>query len=164
MVDPRPVSMPKSLSFEVYISQVACGNAHSMFISRDGHLFAFGSNVEGQLGINDPHMRVSSAPLLVADILTLQVQPVQVACGGQHTALVVTDGSLYTWGRNVEGQCGLPANRNFSIHRPQRVDLSRRITVSQISCGDKHTAFEATDGSLFTFGDNSHGQLGLGMP
>ena len=67
--EPHPVAIPKSLSFEVYITQIACGNAHSMFISRDGHLFAFGSNNEGQLGINDPQMRVSSAPLLVADLL-----------------------------------------------------------------------------------------------
>ena len=101
--EPRPVAVPKSLSFEVYITQIACGNAHSMFISRDGHLFGFGSNNEGQLGINDPQMRVSSAPLLVADLLPMQAHPVQVACGGQHTALVTTDGALYTWGRNAEG-------------------------------------------------------------
>ena len=74
-----------------------------MFISRDAHLFAFGCNNEGQLGVNDPKMRVTAAPLLVADLLAYQVQPVQVACGGYHTALVVADGSLFTWGRNSEG-------------------------------------------------------------
>jgi len=117
-MDPRPVSLPKSLSFEVYITQIACGFAHSMFISRDGHLFAFGSNSDGQLGINDSQMRHSSAPLLVADLIAIQVTPSTVACGGNHTALVGTDGSLYTWGRNAEGQCSHPTQRHFSIYRP----------------------------------------------
>lgn len=33
--------------------------------------------------------------------------------------------------------------------------------MSQVSCGDRHSAFAATDGSLFTFGDNECGQLGI---
>lgn len=41
----RKLSLPKSLSFEVYISQVACGAHHSAFISKDGQVFTFGSNL-----------------------------------------------------------------------------------------------------------------------
>jgi alpha-tubulin suppressor-like RCC1 family protein len=76
--------------------------------------------------------------------------------------MIATDGSLYTWGRNAEGQCSQPTQRHYSIFRPQRVDLPRRITVGQISCGDRHTAFVATDGSVFSCGENSFGQLGQG--
>lgn len=43
----RRLELPKSLSFEVFISQVACGSHHSAFISKDGHVFSFGSNREG---------------------------------------------------------------------------------------------------------------------
>jgi alpha-tubulin suppressor-like RCC1 family protein len=44
-----------------------------MFVSKEGHLFAFGCNSEGQLGINDPSTKYSSAPLLVADLITCHV-------------------------------------------------------------------------------------------
>jgi alpha-tubulin suppressor-like RCC1 family protein len=74
-----------------------------MFVSKEGHLFAFGSNIEGQLGINDPNTRHSTAPLLVADLITCHIRTAQVACGGSHTSIVTVDGTLYSWGRNVEG-------------------------------------------------------------
>lgn len=56
---------PKSLSFDVIISQVSCGDHHAAFISGDGFLFSFGRNTEGQLGVGDPTLVKSSAPLLV---------------------------------------------------------------------------------------------------
>jgi alpha-tubulin suppressor-like RCC1 family protein len=70
---PKPVGVPKSLSFEVYIRQISCGTNHSAFVSKEGHLFTFGSNIDGQLGINDQNMKHSSAPLLVPDLLNQSV-------------------------------------------------------------------------------------------
>ena len=40
----RRLNVPKSLSFEVFIGQIACGAHHSAFISREGQVFTFGSN------------------------------------------------------------------------------------------------------------------------
>jgi alpha-tubulin suppressor-like RCC1 family protein len=96
----RKLSIPKSLSFEVFINQVACGSHHSAFISQDGHVFTFGSNREGQLGINDPSMLKSTAPLLVAEFMTMRIIPLTIACGGFHTALLSNEGEIYTWGLN----------------------------------------------------------------
>ncbi len=56
---------PKSLSFDVIITQIACGDHHAAFISGDGFLFSFGRNIEGQLGVGDQSLVKSSAPLLV---------------------------------------------------------------------------------------------------
>lgn len=56
---------PKSLSFDVIITQISCGDHHAAFISGDGYLFSFGRNTEGQLGVGDPSLVKSSAPLLV---------------------------------------------------------------------------------------------------
>ena len=56
---------PKSLSFDVIINQISCGDHHAAFISGDGFLFSFGRNIEGQLGVGDPSLVKSSAPLLV---------------------------------------------------------------------------------------------------
>ncbi len=56
---------PKSLSFDVIINQISCGDHHAAFISGDGLLFSFGRNIEGQLGVGDTSLIKSSAPLLV---------------------------------------------------------------------------------------------------
>jgi len=76
-------NVPKSLSFEVLISDVSCGLAHTCFISRkvclfegNGYVFSFGSNQDGQLGIGDTSIKYSTAPLLVSDFLNNQGQPV----------------------------------------------------------------------------------------
>jgi len=43
----RTLNLPKSLSFEVLIASVSCGASHSGFVTTDGHIFSFGSNVDG---------------------------------------------------------------------------------------------------------------------
>ena len=68
--DPRrTLNLPKSLSFEVLIASVSCGAQHSGFVTTEGHIFTFGSNSDGQLGIEDRNLNKSTAPLLVSSLL-----------------------------------------------------------------------------------------------
>jgi alpha-tubulin suppressor-like RCC1 family protein len=62
-------NLPKSLSFEVIITHVSCGYGHTSFISNQGYVFSFGSNSDGQLGINDQALSMSTAPLLVSELV-----------------------------------------------------------------------------------------------
>jgi alpha-tubulin suppressor-like RCC1 family protein len=99
---------PKSLSFDVIISQISCGDHHAAFISGDGLLFSFGKNTEGQLGVGDPSLVKSSAPLLVDSIQSDdRLSIVQVACGGNQSAIVMSNGDLYMWGDGKFGATGL---------------------------------------------------------
>lgn len=129
-------------------------------------MFAFGSNSDGQLGINDQSVPFSTAPLLVSDLVQMQVNPIMLSCGGYHTGIVVNNGEVYMWGRNTYGQCGrspsgsLTSQFLFTPHRLQ-MDIQRNFKV--IDCGDQHTALITPSGDLYTFGDNSEGQLGLGI-
>ena len=119
-------NLPKSLSFEVIISQVACGFAHTSFISNQGYVFSFGSNSDGQLGINDQGLPMSTAPLLVSELVQLQVNPIQLSCGGFHTAILASSGEVYLWGRNTYGQCGRSPNGNITsqfLFGPSRLFL-----------------------------------------
>ena len=103
----RSLNLPKSLSFEVMISAVACGAQHSTFVSKDGLVFAFGSNADGQLGVDDKLVQVSSAPLLVSQLKNDGVAAALVSCGGNHTAMLATDGRVFMWGKNDRAQCGV---------------------------------------------------------
>jgi alpha-tubulin suppressor-like RCC1 family protein len=69
-------------------------------------VFSVGSNEYGQLGVADSQLRVSSAPLLV-DIFSEQgLKTLIVKCGGNHSACITEDGTLYTWGQGREGALG----------------------------------------------------------
>ena len=87
-------------------------------------------------------------------------QVVQVACGDQHTAAVVDDGTLWTFGRGG-GRLGLKSPAN--TFEPTQVcgELDGEFVVSA-SCGEQHTAVRTRSGALYTFGRGSDGQLGHG--
>ena len=53
---------PRYCSFNVLISDISCGEEHTVFIASTGLLYAMGSNIEGRLGINDRSAKFSSCP------------------------------------------------------------------------------------------------------
>jgi len=82
----------------------------------------------------------------------------RIAAGGDHTAVIRPDGSLWSWGENVFGQVGdgTVNLRNIPIK------IGTDVTWTNVSAGLFHTAAIKADGSLWVWGDNSRGQLGVG--
>ena len=70
-------------------------------------MFSFGSNCNGQLGVDDKLVQISSAPLLVSQLKHSGVHAVQISCGGYHTGVLGDNGQVFMWGRNEKGQCGV---------------------------------------------------------
>lgn len=87
------------------------GEHHSLALSADGNVFAWGSNAEGQLG-NGSTGGASAEPVLVAgpgsgarDAALLQ--PVTaIAAGARHSLAVNAQGQCLAWGWGLHGQCG----------------------------------------------------------
>jgi alpha-tubulin suppressor-like RCC1 family protein len=69
-----------------------------------------GSNSEGRLGIGDRSIRQSSTPCLVEALSRLS--GVHISCGWGHTACVMNNGELYTWGVAEYGALGIPDNES----------------------------------------------------
>ncbi|KAG7459028.1 hypothetical protein MATL_G00226850 [Megalops atlanticus] len=139
------------------ITQVACGNFHSMALTKGGDVFAWGQNAYGQLGLGKA-VSMQHAPCPVLSLTGVPV--VQISAGGEHSFLLSHSGLVYCCGANAEGQLGL--NRvdikgRFSLCE---VPALRLLAVSSISCGEAHSAVLTKDGRVFTFGEGSHGQLG----
>jgi len=131
---------------------VACGNTHSAAIKTDGTLWTSGYNLYGQLGDNSNTNR--SSPVTTAGGGTTWKT---VACGYAHSAAIKTDGTLWTWGLNFNGQLG----DNSTTSRISPVTTVGGGTIwKTVACGDKHSAAIKTDGTLWTWGSNSIGQLG----
>lgn len=75
---------------------------------------------------------------------------VQVACGDAHSAALLADGRVLTWGRGRYGALGHGDVESRSA--PQAVRALAGVTACQLSCGDDHTAVLTADGGVYTFG------------
>ncbi|XP_050801438.1 E3 ISG15--protein ligase HERC5-like [Gopherus flavomarginatus] len=141
------------------IIQVTCGHFHSVALAQDGRVFSWGQNTHGQLGLGQ-EIPSQHSPQHVTSLSGIPVA--QVAAGGGHTFALSLSGVVYGWGRNNARQLGLShANRREQVFKPYAVAALTTIGVVYISCGDEHTAvLTQQDGSVFTFGDDSAGQLG----
>ena len=98
------------------VASVACGDGHTALVTLSGRLYTCGDNREGQLGLG--HFEDVSIPTLVTaldpwggdedrvrDVMGGR-GAVGVACGQQHTLVLMHDGSVWTFGRNRCGQLG----------------------------------------------------------
>jgi alpha-tubulin suppressor-like RCC1 family protein len=137
------------------IKQVSAGGGHTLAIKNDGSLWAWGRNNVGQLGLGDSGLENGRhAPTQVGT----DTNWASVSAGLSHTVAIKTDGSLWAWGANDQGQLGL-GNRTDKTS-PQRVGTD--TDWASVSAGGSHTIALKTDGSLWAWGDNWWGQLGLG--
>ena len=115
-------------------------------IKTDGTLWSWGPNTNGILGDSTTTSR-SSPVQTISGGSNWQ----QVSCGDAHMAAIKTDGTLWLWGTNTNGQIG----DNTTTHRSSPVQtVSGGTTWKQVSCGRTWTIAIKTDGTLWTWGNN----------
>ncbi|CAM4475078.1 unnamed protein product [Leuciscus chuanchicus] len=117
------------------VIQIACGDQHSMALTKDGQLFVWGDNTHGQLGLE----KEQPSSLTAQPVKSLCGIPLaQISAGGDHSFVLSLSGVVFGWGKNSAGQLGL--GDTTDRHVPTVVNsLNRKKTVS-ISCGGEHTA------------------------
>lgn len=124
----------------------------------DSSLWCWGNNELGQLGTGDNVNR--DRPVQIgADTLGTNVHSVGAGAGFACTRKV--DGTVWCWGQNESGQLG--RGDTTARRTPEQVvsdDLNG--TVTQLAAGGSHACALKADGSLWCWGKNQYGQLGLG--
>jgi alpha-tubulin suppressor-like RCC1 family protein len=81
----------------------------------------------------------------------------RIACGWNHS-LALSEGRVYSWGCGLNGKLGTGISKDQPV--PQLV--STLESIRDISVGYEHSAAMDISGSLFVWGSNTFGQLGLG--
>uniref|UniRef100_A0A7S4PM21 SAM domain-containing protein n=1 Tax=Guillardia theta TaxID=55529 RepID=A0A7S4PM21_GUITH len=151
------------------ITVVACGQDHSGCITDDGKIFTWGSNKEGQLGLNDYKPRPQPTPIetcIDPDVPRLKTAKnkifVNLIMGDWHCIAITNKKKVYSWGKNKYGQLGLGHTNNVPL--PTGIlslsDPLNRKNVRSIGAGKSHSAVIAEDGDVYTWGRGWEGQLG----
>jgi len=140
--------------------QVAAGQYHSLAVTADGTLYAWGDNSKGQLGNNSTtQSNVPAAVSRGAGATTTLYK--QVAAGYFHSLAVSADGTLYAWGDNSKGQLGNNSTTNSSVLVAVSQGAGATTTrFGQVAAGQYRSLALAADGTRYAWGDNTNGQLG----
>ncbi|XP_054845554.1 probable E3 ubiquitin-protein ligase HERC3 isoform X1 [Eublepharis macularius] len=151
------ISEPQSSGFihERNVKEIACGGNHSVFLLEDGEVYTCGLNSKGQLG----HEKEGSKPEQICALADQHI--IHVACGESHSVALSDQGQLFSWGAGSDGQLGQTAAED-SVAVPRLIKKLNQETILQVSCGNWHCLALAADGQFFAWGQNNHGQLGLG--
>jgi alpha-tubulin suppressor-like RCC1 family protein len=84
----------------------------------------------------------------------------KLACGDKHCIAIYPDGTLWAWGYNEDGQLGNNQKSTNPVVKPIRIDDSTEW--SSVACGSNFSFALKRNGDLYAWGNNIHGQLGLG--
>jgi alpha-tubulin suppressor-like RCC1 family protein len=133
------------------------GTAHSLALTSNGEVLSWGWNQVGQLGLGDltnrwTAMRIQSLPQSI----------VSIAAGGDFSLALAKDGMVWAWGNNARDQLGSGDRTGVPMTTPIRIDQALGLNLKAIAAGTAFALALDAKGVVYSWGDNSHGQLGRG--
>jgi uncharacterized repeat protein (TIGR01451 family) len=148
-----PVYDPVQVAGLTNVAGIAAGSAFSLAVKSDGTVWAWGANLSGVIGKPLDTFSVAT-PVQVAGINNVSA----VSAGERHALALKRDGTVWSWGDNVDGNLG---NGN-SGSGPTPAQVGGLANVKEINAGSAHSIVLKTDGTVWTWGRNSGGALGDG--
>ena len=146
-------SSPKQVGSLTNWATVSAGYNQILAVKTDGTLWAWGNNTNGKLG--DATTVSKSSPIQIGALTNW----LNVSAGYMSLALK-TNNTLWSWGYNASGDLGLGNTTNYSS--PKQVgSLTNWSKIAANNLGGGNLAIK-TDGTLWGWGVNGNGQLGLG--
>lgn len=138
-------------------TDIAAGAYHSIAIGNDGKAYTWGYNNFGQLG--NGTSTNSNIPVLVS--IPNGVVPAKVFATNNACMILGTNDTLYSWGRNANGQLGNGTTTDSKT--PAQVILPTGVKKwTNVAAGGYHVLTIGDDGNLYAWGSCGNGQIGVG--
>nr|XP_002126864.1 protein RCC2 homolog [Ciona intestinalis] len=171
---PKPIDSLQSYK----VVNGATGKNHTLCLTENGDVFAFGDNAQGQLGLGNLSTNVPS-PTHIA----YKGNPiVDVSCGGEFSVILDCEGYVYSFGCPEYGQLGNNTDGKYfasgnkmafdNVKNAFRIPLwveklkggqvlpLNDVKITSISCGNNHVVALDSKKRVFTWGFGGYGRLG----
>ena len=136
------------------------GSQIAMATKSDGTLWVWGRNTSGELGTNEGTNSHKSSPVQIPGSTWPITGDYKMSNGGSMSSAIKTDGTLWTWGGNYRGGLGINVGGNPGPDRSSPVQVPG-TTWSRVSTGTFAQLATKTDGTMWSWGSNVYGNLGL---
>jgi len=147
-------NLPVQTSSLTGVIAIAGAGYHSLALKNDSTVWAWGYNNNGQLG--NGNYSNSNVPVQTIGITKVKA----IAGGGRYfSAAVKNDGTVWAWGSNAYGQLG---NGAIFTGTNVPVQASSLTGVKNVEAGEYFTVALKNDGTVWNWGRNDFGQLGIG--
>lgn len=151
---------PSGVLYRKPILAESAGGSHSLALLADGSVVAWGLNLNGQLGTNSTIQSLVPVAVAITGVPATK-QVAVIAAGTAHSLALCSDGTLYAWGLNTNGQLGNNATAQSLV--PVAINSFGALAgqrVTGIAAGASHSLALLSDGTVVAWGLNSNGQLG----
>jgi alpha-tubulin suppressor-like RCC1 family protein len=156
--NPNPVPAP--VAFQGTADQVSTSGRASFIVTHDGKLLSFGDNHEGQLGRPANVGTTASNPVPTAVFLLAATGGVvQVSAGDFHTLALTSTDELYAFGDGSHGAL-IPLVTGISASGVRVTLPNQNGRIVQIAAGAEFSLALTSTGQVYSWGDNSFGELG----
>ncbi len=161
------------------VKMVVCGGLHTIALTNDGRVFAWGRAEGGQLGLGERDLEElmrSQGDCYVSVPRWIDTGPLKtkhmdsVACGEAHTLALDNEGAVYGWGFSNYGQLGLgrtsdcyePGTGDFNskVNVPTKVEALAGVKIVRLTAGSTFSLFVSDSGEVYGCGVNDFGQTG----
>jgi len=153
---------PVQVSSLTTVTAIAAGSSHSLALKSDGTVWDWGDGRVGELGDGNFYLTGNDGLATPVQVSGL-TGAIAIAGGGFHSLALKSDGTVLAWGAGRSGELGdgnFYRTENQGVATP--VHVSGLTSVKAISGGAAHSLAIKSDGTVWTWGDGSYGELGDG--
>lgn len=163
----EPVEITEQFNLEEneHLIKLSLGGAHSAALTSSGRVFMWGWNGHGQLGNNQTGRQ--TVPLDMTEFFPLRSgeRVREVVLGQQFSTALTTQGRVFTWGDNRQGQLGDASftSRMVPTDITRQFNLHSEETITSLAMGSSHAGARSSVGRVFMWGSGDNGRLGDGV-
>ncbi len=153
-------SSPIAVTGLTNVVRASSGGFFSTALLSDGTVWSWGYNAEGEIG--NGTTSTTDCSCLPTPAQTAISNVVQIEAGSFHTLALKSDGTVWAWGHNSNGQIGDGTTTDRPTPLQVGVGVVGFSNIIAISAGDDHSTALKSDGTVWIWGSNEYGQIGNG--
>ncbi len=138
------------------IVNISAGYSHSLALKNDGTVYAFGSNSNGELGNGTTDITTNISQVIFEEDTDI----IQVSAGSDFSCALDSNGKVWAWGKNNNGQLGQGLSSKDNQLLPTKIAFPNGVKIISIATGKAHALALDENGTVYGWGLNASSQVG----